>query len=215
MCVCAYVRICAYVCVALRWVNAFLVGTVVCVHACMYVCMYVCRTGQGRSIVGFRVHGTECVALMRANEPETHAASPATLHVIAAQGMQRVSATLCLVYVDACMCVLVLVRVRVRVRVRACVEVCMALLPRCCLHLFPSAEPLPHGHCHSMSSVTKCAGRKAARRDHHGPCAFAGGSTWWRRGHIVPARGRRLDRIHNSLLECTMCHSTLGRQCPM
>ena len=139
VCVCAYVRICAYVCVALRWVNAFLVGTVVCVHACMYVCMYVCRTGQGRSVVGFRVHGTECVALMRANEPETRAASPATLHVIAAQGMQRVSATLCLVYVDACMCVLVLVRVRVRVRVRACVEVCMALLPRCCLHLFPSA----------------------------------------------------------------------------
>ena len=82
-----------------------------------------------------------CVALTRANQPETRAASPATLHVIAAQGMQRVSATLCLVYVDACMCVLVLVRVRVRVR--ACVEVCMALLPRCCLHLFPTAEPLP------------------------------------------------------------------------
>ena len=76
-----------------------------CMHACMYVCMYVCRAEQGRSIVRFRVHSAECVALTRANEPETRAASPATLHVVAAQGMQRASATLCLVYVDVCMCV--------------------------------------------------------------------------------------------------------------
>ena len=64
-------------------------------YACMHACMHgmACRAGQGRSIVGFRVHGTECVALTRANEPETRAASPAT-HVVAAQGMQRASATL-------------------------------------------------------------------------------------------------------------------------
>ena len=167
-----------------------------CMYVCMYACMYVCRTGQGRSIVGFRVHGTECVALMRANEPETRAASPATLHVIAAQGMQRASATLCLVYVDACMCVRV--RVLVLVRVRACVEVCMALLPRCCLHLFPSAEPLPHGHCHCIYVL----GHQVCRQEGctEGP-PWSVCLRWWqhmvaKRTHRpckIEARGRRLD----------------------
>ena len=53
--------------------------------------------------MGFRVHGTECVALTRANEPETRAASPVT-HVVAAQGMQHASATLSDMWMRACAC---------------------------------------------------------------------------------------------------------------